>query len=89
MLTEEEAADFIKQGGFTKPFLCYVAGKYVLEDVRYGHSGALISKGLGDVNHKLKRLKESGAIVLEHLDDVAREVKRVLNHRELARVSAE
>lgn len=83
---EEEAADFIKNKGFTKPFLCYVAGKYVQEGIRYGHSGALISKGWGDVRSKLKQLKKSGAVVLEHLDDVARELKRIFSHHELETV---
>ncbi len=85
---EEEAADFIQAGGFTKPFLCYVAGRYVLEGVRYGHSGALISKGLGDVPSKLKKLKKSGAIVLNHLDDVARELKKAQQNHGMETVSS-
>ena len=85
---EEEAADFIREGGFTKPFLCYVAGRYVLEGVRYGHSGALISKGLGDVSSKLKKLKKSGAVVLNHLDDAARELKKVLQRHGMETVSS-
>lgn len=83
---EEEAADFIKSRGFTKPFFCYVAGRYVREGVRYGHSGALIAKGFGGASSKMKKLKESGAVVLEHLDDVARELKRVFQSNGLETV---
>ncbi len=79
---EEEVADFIKSGEFTKPFLCYVAGRHVLPGARYGHSGALISKGVGDVASKRRALKKSGAIVLDHLDDLAKEVKKILRHNE-------
>ena len=74
-ISEEEAADFIASKGFTKPFICYVAGSFVDEGVRYGHAGALISKGIGDVKSKMKRFKKSGVCVLEHLDDLSMELK--------------
>lgn len=75
---EEEAADFARRKGFRKPWVCYVAGRYVEKNVRYGHAGALVSHGIGDVRAKIRRLRACGVQVLEHLDDLAAEVNRLL-----------
>lgn len=75
---EEEAADFIKKGGFQKPFISYVAGRFVEEGVRYGHAGALISGGVGDVKTKIDQFRKSKVKVLEHLDEVAQTVQKLL-----------
>lgn len=75
---EEEAAAFVKRRGFTKPLVCYVAGRYVVPGVRYGHAGALVSQGVGDVNRKLAVLRDAGVHVLEHLDEAADTVRRAV-----------
>lgn len=69
-LLEEEAADCVARKSFKKPLLFYVAGRYVEEGVRYGHAGACITGGRGDVSSKLKALRKAGVTVLEHLDSV-------------------
>lgn len=78
---EEEAAEALRNGVFTKPLIAYVAGRFVDEGVRYGHAGALISRGTGDVRDKLKVLASSGAVVLDHLDETAAAVKKSLDQR--------
>jgi succinyl-CoA synthetase alpha subunit len=75
---EEEAAEALRAGLFTKPLVAYVAGRFVDEGVRYGHAGALISRGTGDVRDKLKILAESGAVVLDHLDETAEALRKAL-----------
>lgn len=75
---EEEAAEWVASGKFRKPLVCYVAGRYVEEGVRYGHAGALIAQGIGRVDDKLRALRRAGATVLEHLDELAPRLREVL-----------
>jgi succinyl-CoA synthetase alpha subunit len=70
---EEEAAEFIRQGGFTKPLISYVAGRFteqMPEGTVFGHAGAMISGGYGKPSDKMSRLREAGAHVVEHYDDM-------------------
>ncbi len=72
---EEEAATLIKEKGYTKPFIVYIAGKHAQAGQRFGHAGAIIKKGSSGVEEKKKILKEAGVIVVEHLCDIAKAVK--------------
>lgn len=71
---EEDAAAMIRKGRFTKPLIVYLAGKYMRPETRFGHAGAIISRGQGTVESKAVALKEAGAIVIDHLGDVGRAV---------------
>ena len=74
---EEDAAEFIKAGGFTKPFIGYVSGRYARADVRFGHAGAIVSRGRGSAQGKVEALREGGAHMVDHfgrIGDVANEV---------------
>lgn len=79
---EEDAARLIKSGGFTKPFVVYLAGKYMQEETRFGHAGAIISRGKGTAREKEEVLREAGAYVVDHLGDLGETVKRVVAERE-------
>jgi succinyl-CoA synthetase alpha subunit len=70
---EEDAAEYILQGGFTKPLISYVAGRFteqMPEGTVFGHAGAMISGGYGKPSVKMSRLREAGAHVVEHYDDM-------------------
>ena len=70
---EEEVAEFIDAGGFTKPLICYIAGKFtenMPEGTVFGHAGAMISGETGRPSAKMSRLRQAGAHVLEHFDDL-------------------
>lgn len=78
---EEDAADFIKAGGFTKPLLCYIAGRFtetMPEGTVFGHAGAMISGGTGKPSIKMAKLREAGAYVLEQFDDLIPKLQKVL-----------
>jgi len=58
---EEEAAEFIK--GMTKPVVAYLAGKSAPPGKRMGHAGAIIERGRGTFESKVKALTAGGARV--------------------------
>lgn len=78
---EEEAAEFIAKGGFTKPLFSYVAGRFtehMPEGTVFGHAGAIISGGRGKPSTKMQLLREAGAVVVEDYDHLIDELRRVL-----------
>jgi succinyl-CoA synthetase alpha subunit len=79
---EEDAARLIKAGKFTKPFIIYLGGKYMQEDTRFGHAGAIISRGKGTVKEKEKILRDAGAYIVDHLGDMGEVVKQAVAERE-------
>lgn len=78
---EEEAAAFVQEGGFTKPLLVYIAGRFtedMPEGTVFGHAAAIISGSSGRPSIKAARLREAGAYVLDHYDDIIPVLKEVL-----------
>lgn len=76
--TEEDAARMIQEKRFTKPLIVYVAGRYARPDVRFGHAGAIITRGTGDAATKQRLLREAGAVVVEHLADIGQMAREAL-----------
>ena len=58
---EEEAADLINQGGFTKPLVVFLAGRTAPPEKKMGHAGAIVSGGKGGVQGKTEALEAVGA----------------------------
>ena len=75
---EEEAADVIKAGKFTKPFVIYIAGAWAPPGMRFSHASSIIEGGRGSAQSKMAALKEAGAYVVERPDQIAPTVKRLL-----------
>lgn len=75
---EEDAADLIRQGGFTKPLVVYVGGRNAVEGVRFGHAGAMITRGRGTASSKMEALREAGVTVLDHFSDIGIVAKEIL-----------
>lgn len=70
---EEEAARLVEAGGFTKPLVAYVAGRFteqMPEGTVFGHAGAIIERGRGKPTDKMQALRRAGAYVAERFDDV-------------------
>jgi succinyl-CoA synthetase alpha subunit len=76
---EEDSADFIGGGGFTKPMVAYVAGRYARPDVRFGHAGAMISRGVGTAQGKQQALRDAGVHVVEHFGDIGTVTREILS----------
>lgn len=61
---EEQAAEFIK-ANVTKPVIAYLAGKSAPPGKRMGHAGAIIERGKGTFEGKVKALNGAGVPVAE------------------------
>ena len=76
---EEECAEVIKAGKFTKPFVIYIAGAAAPEGQRFSHASAIIERGRGTVQGKVKALREAGAYPVETPKDIVPTLKKLLN----------
>jgi succinyl-CoA synthetase alpha subunit len=79
---EEDAAEFIEAGGFTKPLIVHVAGKFTErfpEGTIFGHAASIIQQGQGKPSTKIARLREAGAHVAEAFNDVITLVQKVVS----------
>jgi succinyl-CoA synthetase alpha subunit len=57
---EEEVADLISQGGFSKPLVAFLAGRTAPPGKKMGHAGAIVSGGRGSVEGKVEALQGVG-----------------------------
>jgi succinyl-CoA synthetase alpha subunit len=70
---EEDMAQFVRERGFTKPLISYIAGKFteeMPEGTMFGHAGAIIEGGKGKPSTKARLLREAGAYVPETYDEI-------------------
>jgi len=77
---EEEAAEVIKAGKYTKPLIAYIAGIGLPSGIRFSHASAIIEGGKGTAEGKVKALKEAGAYVLEKPEDIGPTLKEILKN---------
>lgn len=62
---EEEAAELMRSGAFTKPLVAFLGGRTAPEGVRMGHAGAIATGGKGSVKDKIEALESAGALVAD------------------------
>ena len=76
---EEQVADLIEKGEFTKPLVAFIGGKAAKSGTRFSHAGAIVEEGRGTHEGKVRRLREVGALVVDAFDDIPRAVKQILD----------
>jgi succinyl-CoA synthetase alpha subunit len=75
---EEQVADLMEAGEFTKPLVAYIGGKAAKSGTRFSHAGAIIEGGHGTYEGKVHRLREAGAIVVDSFGEIPKATKEVL-----------
>jgi succinyl-CoA synthetase alpha subunit len=81
-VAEEEAAEVIKEGRFTKPLVAYIAGRSLPSGMRFSHASAIIERGRGTAESKVKALEKIGAQVVDSPQEIATTVAKILRDGE-------
>lgn len=70
---EEEAAEFIKSGKFTKPVVAFISGLFaetLPQGTKLGHAGAIVYGKRGSYKSKIKAFEEAGAKIAKTPDEI-------------------
>lgn len=70
---EEDAAEFIKSGKFTKKVVAFVSGLFaenLPQGTKLGHAGAIVYGKKGSYKSKINSLKEAGVIIAKTPDEI-------------------
>ncbi len=73
---EEKAAEYIKKN-VSKPVVAYIAGRSAPPGKRMGHAGAIITRGRGTAESKIKAFNEAGVPVAEFPWEIPQVLKKV------------
>ena len=65
---EEGAASYLRDQGYPKKVIAFIAGSTAPPERRMGHAGAIISQGFGTAASKIKALENAGVTVVKSLD---------------------
>ena len=70
---EQDVAEFVKNKGFTKPLIAYIAGRFVEEmpeGTVFGHAASIIEGDSGKPSIKMAHLRDAGCHVVENFNDI-------------------
>jgi succinyl-CoA synthetase alpha subunit len=69
-MDEEMAADYLRENGYPKKIIAFIAGRCAPPDTRMGHAGAIVSKGLGTAESKIQKLTDAGVTVARTFEEI-------------------
>jgi succinyl-CoA synthetase alpha subunit len=73
---EEEVAEAMEEGRFTKPLVASLGGRTAPEGTKMGHAGAIVTAGRGTVEDKISALDAAGALVADRPSNVGKLLRR-------------
>ncbi len=76
---EEEAAESVATGAFTKPLVVFIAGAWAPEGMRFSHASSIVEKGKGSAQSKIEALTKAGAHVVDSPEEIAPLIKKLIN----------
>jgi len=77
---EEESADMLRTGAFTKPLVAFIGGRHAPQGRRMGHAGAIVSGGSGEALDKMRTLQKAGALTAERASTVGALLSQALQN---------
>jgi len=75
---EEEAAEAVANGDFTKPLVVFIAGAWAPEGMRFSHASSIVERGRGTAQGKIKALTDAGAVVVDSPEEIAPKIKELI-----------
>jgi succinyl-CoA synthetase alpha subunit len=75
---EEDLGRYMLDTGFELPVFGFIAGQTAPPGKRLGHAGAILEKGSGGIEAKLRAMADSGFHLIDDLDQIAGAVGKVL-----------
>jgi succinyl-CoA synthetase alpha subunit len=75
---EEDLGRYMQESGFELPVFGFIAGRTAPPGKRLGHAGAILEKGSGGIEAKLRAMADSGFHLIDDLDQIAPAVGKVL-----------
>lgn len=76
---EEEAAEAVEKGDYTKPLVVFIAGAWAPEGMRFSHASSIVERGKGSAKSKIEALSKAGASVVDSPEEIAPTIKKLLN----------
>jgi len=75
---EEEVAEVVRAGKYTKPMVVFVAGAWAPEGMRFSHASSIIERGKGSAKSKVASLREAGVHVVDRPDEIGPTLAKLL-----------
>ena len=76
---EEDVAEAIANGVFTKPLVAFLGGRTAPKGQKMGHAGAIISGGKGGAEDKIELMKSAGITISKSPADIGKTLFEKLN----------
>jgi succinyl-CoA synthetase alpha subunit len=78
---EERLAEYITTTGCDLPVVGFIAGQTAPPGKTFGHAGAILSKGHGEIDAKLRAMRDAGIFVASSLDQGVEQMAHLLAAR--------